>query len=274
MSADELLHARVDRLERELFRWRIAVAVISVILMLSSLALPAHAVDQFLTVLGLSADTVKATSITASEVTVRKLTVRDFDGNIRAVLGMDDIGGSGARLEIRDATGGRNALLSVANGDSRLSLRSGAASPAVTVWASTSSILPAGISVSDGKKPRLDLELSGDPAIPNFTLSDSDGKARVDMSAYDGDFFAGFYNRFGSINLSSYRSGSTTPEPMLEIRGEGASRAQLRFGIEKGEPAVGIKDGAGALVWQPKFVKSTEGEKDNESIKKEAADPL
>src|SRR5687768_3335676 len=105
MSSIERLTDRVARLERELRLWRFVGMFLLLVVLASVLVRPAYAVEQFLTVMGLSADTVRASQVdtvrlnvssgfSSGEATVRRLLLRDDKGKVRAVLDADRPAGS------------------------------------------------------------------------------------------------------------------------------------------------------------------------------------
>lgn len=297
VAVTDELQTRVERLEREVRRWRIALVSLIAILSLNSLIGPAHAADRFLALMGLTADTVdttdlKAVKIRATEVVAERLTLRDSSGKIRGTLGMGSISDD-VSLELRTPDGTRSASLRLDREDARLTLWAGLGKPTASLWASTGQLMPAGLFVASGGKETANLELIGKDLEPALTMADAKGNERVVLgldgsraglkltdeeknlrvriSADQGAGAAGFYSRFGSIELDKNQSTYATPEPAVRIRGAQGSGAEVRLGMENAEPFVEIKDSVGNTAWTPKLAKP---EVPKKQMKKDPSNPL
>lgn len=298
MNVSEL-QARVERLEAEVRRWRWGLLMVSAVVAVNVLISPAHAAERFLTLFGLTADTITATDvqagkIRATEVVTERVTIRDSSGKIHGSFGMasisDDVG-----LELRTPDGTRSATLKLDREDARLTLWAGVNKPSATVWASTGVLTPAGLILGGSGKTGANLELTGKEMEPSLTMSDAKGKQRVELgleretpglkltdneehlrvrvSADDGAAYAGFYSQFGSIEFDKNLRTYNTPEPVLRIRGAQGGAAEVRFGMENAEPSAEVKDSSGNIVWSPKPLK-VEPQPQKKPSKKDAANPL
>lgn len=259
MNSEETLRVRVARLERDVARWRMSVLVLAAVIV-GPMLVPR----------------VQASSpVDVPAITTSKVTIRDGSGKVRGVFGVDDFSSSDVSLKLFGDAGGPTVDLSANQMFSSLSLRSGPKRPSLRAEAAANDILPVSLSILDGtsNNPRAELNLSGGsglPATARFGLNGADGSGRVFVSESDSGAYAAFSSKFGSIELDrSFQS-----EPILKLRGAQGSSAELRFGIEHGEPAAKFKDAAGNVVWEPKSVRPTGASKPKKGGAKEAVDPL
>ncbi|HKW95722.1 MAG TPA: hypothetical protein VJX92_27795 [Methylomirabilota bacterium] len=166
------LHARLERLERELAWWR-RVGVIA------------------LAAAGLFGAVAATVTTTPDEVKTRRLVITDGDGRGRAVLTVDD--NDRTRLSLTDHDGGASADLTVTPGQSAvLSIERAGAQAQVAASGDSGQISvgargqrgwlvagPTGSGVglgNDQARPQISLA-TGPAQTPSLQLSDRDGKA-------------------------------------------------------------------------------------------------
>ena len=166
------LHARLERLERELAWWR-RVGVVA------------------LAVAGLFGAVAATVTTTPDEVKTRRLVITDGDGRGRAVLTVDDK--DRTRLSLTDHDGGVSADVTVTPGQSAvLSIGRGGAQAQVAATGDSGQISvgargqrgwlvagPTGSGVglgSDQARPQISLA-TGPAQTPSLVLSDHEGKA-------------------------------------------------------------------------------------------------
>lgn len=275
MTELQNLEARLSRLERQVFRWKVAFVALGALLSIHLFIGVAGAFENYATVGSLLATTgsfqsldarrLKVGQLEAQDISVASILIKDSQGRLRGKLGVDSFGLSKSpSLELFTDDGSQGVVLKTDAETSSLFLMPGKHGPSLNLWASNARYLPTGLQVRDEAfKSRISLELkktvfdSGSSVTStSLHFADAEEKSRVYLSsgAFDGGELT-LVGKFGIMELGQkITSNSGMAEPRLRISSVGGE-GEVAFGIERGEPVGSIRNGGGATVWEPTFSK-------------------